>query len=45
MTSRIASYSCGQPSIEVQGEPRDVGVCHCFACQRRTGSVCFHKDP
>jgi hypothetical protein len=25
--------------IEVQGEPRGVGVCHCFACQRRTGSV------
>jgi hypothetical protein len=25
--------------IEVQGEPRAVGVCHCFACQRRTGSV------
>jgi hypothetical protein len=25
--------------IEVQGEPRGVGVCHCLACQRRTGSV------
>jgi len=24
--------------IEVEGEPR-VGVCHCLACQRRTGSV------
>jgi hypothetical protein len=39
MTSIIASCSCGQLSIEVQGEPRSVGVCHCFACQRRTGSV------
>jgi hypothetical protein len=39
MASRTASCSCGQLRIEVQGEPRGVGVCHCFACQRRTGSV------
>jgi hypothetical protein len=26
-------------SIEVQGEPLGNGICHCFACQRRTGSV------
>lgn len=39
MTSRTASCTCGQLSIEVQGEPRGVGVCHCLACQRRTGSV------
>jgi hypothetical protein len=39
MTSRIASCSCGQLRIEVHGEPRGVGVCHCLACQRRTGSV------
>jgi hypothetical protein len=39
MESRIASCSCGQLSIEVQGEPRGVGVCHCLACQQRTGSV------
>jgi hypothetical protein len=38
-SSRTASCSCGQLSIEVQGEPRGVGVCHCLACQRRTGSV------
>ena len=36
---RIASCCCGQLSIEVQGEPRGVGLCHCLACQRRTGSV------
>jgi len=39
MSTRTASCCCGQLSIEVQGEPRGVGVCHCFACQRRTGSV------
>ena len=37
--SRTAACSCGQLRIEVQGEPRGVGVCHCLACQRRTGSV------
>ncbi len=39
MSSRTASCSCGQLRIEVHGEPRGVGVCHCLACQRRTGSV------
>jgi hypothetical protein len=38
MSSRTASCSCGQLRVEVVGEPR-VGVCHCLACQRRTGSV------
>ena len=39
MHTRTASCTCGQLSIEVQGEPVGVGVCHCLACQRRTGSV------
>ena len=39
MGSRTATCSCGQLSIEVQGEPRRVGLCHCLACQRSTGSV------
>lgn len=39
MVTRIASCCCGQLSIEVSGEPLGVGVCHCLACQRRTGSV------
>jgi hypothetical protein len=39
MTSRTAACACGQLSIVVHGEPRGVGVCHCLACQRRTGSV------
>jgi hypothetical protein len=39
MSSRTASCSCGQLRIQVEGEPRGVGVCHCLACQKRTGSV------
>jgi hypothetical protein len=37
--TRTASCACGQLRIEVRGEPRGVGVCHCLECQRRTGSV------
>ena len=39
MGSRTASCSCGQLQIEVRGDPQGIGVCHCLACQRRTGSV------
>lgn len=39
MAVRTASCSCGQLRIEVSGEPLGVGVCHCLACQQRTGSV------
>jgi hypothetical protein len=39
MSSRTASCFCGQLTIEVHGAPRGIGVCHCLACQRRTGSV------
>ena len=39
MRSRTASCTCGQLRIEVQDEPLGTGLCHCLACQRRTGSV------
>src|SRR5688500_17583838 len=39
MASRTASCSCGQLSIQVEGEPRGIGICNCLACQRRTSSV------
>jgi hypothetical protein len=39
MSTRTASCSCGQLRIEVQGEPIRISVCHCLACQKRTGSV------
>lgn len=39
MPTRTAACSCGQLRIAVQGEPLGVGLCHCLACQRRTGSA------
>jgi len=39
MTLRIASCSCGRLSARVSGDPIRIGVCHCLACQRRSGSV------
>ncbi|NRF68920.1 GFA family protein [Aquincola sp. S2] len=39
MNTRIASCSCGQLQAEVHGEPLRISVCHCLACQKRTGSV------
>jgi hypothetical protein len=37
--TRTAACSCGQLSATVVGEPLRVAICHCLACQRRTGSV------
>jgi hypothetical protein len=39
MPTRTASCHCGQLRVEVNGEPLGVGICHCLACQQRTGSV------
>jgi hypothetical protein len=39
MTERIASCSCGQLTARTSGEPVRISICHCLACQRRTGSV------
>lgn len=39
MTSRTASCTCGQLQARTVQEPVRVSVCHCLACQRRTGSV------
>src|SRR5437763_9506854 len=36
---RHAACSCEQLRLTVEGEPIRVSVCHCLACQRRTGSV------
>jgi hypothetical protein len=36
---RAASCSCGQLTVTTTGEPVRISVCHCLACQRRTGSA------
>ena len=39
MPTREAACSCGQLRVAVDGEPVRISVCHCLACQRRTGSA------
>jgi hypothetical protein len=39
MNTRHATCSCGQLRIETSGEPIRISVCHCLACQLRTGSA------
>jgi hypothetical protein len=39
MSERVASCGCGQLRITCEGEPVRISVCHCHACQRRTGSA------
>jgi hypothetical protein len=36
---RRAACSCGALSVETDGDPVRISVCHCHACQRRTGSA------
>ena len=39
MTTRRASCCCGQLTVDCTGEPARVSMCHCLACQQRTGSA------
>ena len=39
MATREAACHCGQLRLEVDGDPFAVSICHCLACQRRTGSA------
>jgi hypothetical protein len=39
MTTRKAACACGQLTVTCSGEPVVVSLCHCLACQRRTGST------
>jgi hypothetical protein len=39
MTTRHASCSCGQLAVTCSGDPVRISVCHCLACQKRTGSA------
>lgn len=35
---RTATCGCGQLQITCLGEPTKVSLCHCLACQKRTGA-------
>jgi len=37
--ARTASCACGSLRVVCAGEPTIVSLCHCLACQRRTGST------
>ncbi len=39
MTTRHATCACGQLRLTCDGDPIRVSVCHCLACQQRTGSA------
>jgi len=39
MTTRVASCACGELRVVCAGEPVRVSMCHCLACQQRTGSI------
>ena len=39
MAERHAACSCGQLHLVAEGDPIRVSICHCLACQRRTGSA------
>ncbi len=39
MTTRVASCCCGQLRVTCEGDPVRASMCHCLACQQRTGSV------
>jgi hypothetical protein len=36
---RVAMCSCEQLKVTCTGEPVRISMCHCLACQRRSGSV------
>jgi len=36
---RLATCSCGQLKVRCAGEPISISLCHCLACQKRTGST------
>lgn len=39
MPTREAACSCEQLRLTAEGEPVRISICHCLACQRRTGSA------
>ena len=47
--TRTASCQCGSLRVITSGTPANSYLCHCIACQRRTGAIVhsgahYHKD-
>ena len=38
MSERIATCGCGHVRVTCRGEPTRISMCHCLACQQRTGA-------
>ncbi|MEI9994114.1 MAG: GFA family protein [Rhizomicrobium sp.] len=38
MATRTATCSCGQLRVTCEGEPVRISMCHCLACQKRSGA-------
>jgi hypothetical protein len=36
---RLASCVCGRLRVTCSGKPAKISLCHCLACQKRTGSI------
>jgi len=39
MPLRQAACTCGQLTATTEADPGRISICHCLACQRRSGSV------
>jgi hypothetical protein len=39
MPTSVAACVCEQLTVSCSGDPAQVSLCHCLACQRRTGST------
>ena len=39
MATSVAACVCEQFTLSCSGDPAQVTLCHCLACQRRTGST------
>src|ERR1700739_1990032 len=39
MPTNVAACVCGQLTVSCSGDPAQISLCHCLACQRRTGST------
>ena len=39
MATHHTDCSCGSVKLTINGDPLRISICHCFECQKRTGST------